>query len=251
MENTQRNYLRRFFVESLAVEGETVELSAIEAHHAIDVLRLKNGAEVTLFDGLGGSADGTLHLHGRKQAQVRISHRRENENRPEPRVELAFAVPKGKRLDWLVEKATELGAARLTPVIFHRSVATTTPSDRWRRTCVAAAKQSRNNFLPEIAETKTLENFLASTDAGIKILGHAEGEMTIPSILNGCSAGKDIIILIGPEGGLTGDETTAARKSGFANVRLGNLTLRIETAAVAMLAAVNACCQELKKELLL
>jgi 16S rRNA (uracil1498-N3)-methyltransferase len=234
--------IRRFFGQSL--NGETVELSADEAHHAIDVLRLKDGAEVNLFDGAGGSADGTLHLHGRKQAEVHILRRREVKNRPDPLVELAFAVPKGKRLDWLVEKATELGAARLTPVRFHRSVATTTPSERWRRTCIAAAKQSGNNFLPEIAETKTLKNFLASADAEIKILGHAGGEMAIPSVLNGWSAGKSIVILIGPEGGLTDDETTAAGEGGFASVRLGNLTLRIETAAIALLAAVNACCQE-------
>ncbi len=233
---------RRFFVQSL--NSETVELSADEAHHAIDVLRLKDGAEVNLFDGVGGSADGTLRLHGRKQAEVHIFGRQKAKNRPEPLVNLAFAVPKGKRLDWLVEKATELGISRLSPVRFERSVATTAPSERWRRTCVAAAKQCGNNFLPEIAATKTLKNFLASTDAGIKILGHAGGNTAIPSVLNEWSAGKSIVILIGPEGGLTDDETTAAGEAGFAGVRLGNLTLRIETAAIAMLAAVNACCQE-------
>ncbi len=234
--------MRRFFVESLV--GETVELSADEAHHAIDVLRLKDGAEVNLFDGAGGSADGTLRLHGRKQADVHILRQQEAKNRPEPLVDLAFAIPKGKRLDWLLEKATELGAARLTPIIFHRSVATTAPSERWRRTCIAAAKQCRSNFLPEIAETKTLKNFLASTDADIKILGHAEGDTTIPSVLNGWSVGKSIVILIGPEGGLTDDETAAAGKSGFAGVRLGSLILRIETASIALLAAVKACCQK-------
>ncbi|MCK4625374.1 MAG: 16S rRNA (uracil(1498)-N(3))-methyltransferase [Phycisphaerae bacterium] len=242
MKKTSSNHLRRFFVQSL--DGEAVELSADEAHHAIDVLRLKDGAEVNLFDGAGSIADGTLCLHGRKQADVHILRQREAKNRPEPLVELAFAVPKGKRLDWLLEKATELEAARLTPIIFHRSVATTAPSKRWRRTCITAAKQCGNNFLPEIAETKTLKKFLADADAEIKILGHTEGDTAIPSVLNGWSAGKEIVILIGPEGGLTDDETAAANKSGFANVGLGSLTLRIETAAIALLAAVNACCRE-------
>ncbi|MDY7009791.1 MAG: RsmE family RNA methyltransferase [Planctomycetota bacterium] len=232
----------RFFVDS--PDGETVELSAGETHHALNVLRLTDGAEVEVFDGAGGSADGILHIRSRKKVDVHILRRRRATDRPEPLVELAFAVPKGKRLDWLLEKTTELSAARLQPVIFERSVAKTAPSNRWRRTCIAAAKQCGNNFLPEIAEAKTLKNFLASTDADIKILGHAGGKMGIPTVMKEWSSGKRIVILIGPEGGLSGDETTAAGEGGFANISLGNLTLRIETAAITLLAAVNACCQE-------
>ncbi|MCD4700179.1 MAG: 16S rRNA (uracil(1498)-N(3))-methyltransferase [Phycisphaerae bacterium] len=233
---------RRFFVESL--DGETVELSAVEAHHSLDVLRLTDGTEVEVFDGIGGSADGTLHLHSRKQAEVHILRRRRAQDRPEPLVELAFAVPKGKRLDWLLEKTTELGAARLIPVIFERSVAKTAPSNRWRRTCIAAAKQCGADFLPEIASARKLPDFLAETDADIRILGDAGGEMSIPIVIKKWSSGKRITVLIGPEGGLTDAEDTAAGEAGFLPVRLGNFTLRVETAAVALLAAVNACCQE-------
>ena len=199
---------RRFFVESL--DGKVVELSAGETHHAIDVLRLADGAEVEVFDGAGGSADGILHLHGRKQAKVHIlqQYRRAME-RPEPVVELAFAVPKGKRLDWLLEKATELGAASLSPVLFHRSVATTAPSGRWLKTCIAATKQCRSNFLPEIAPARALSDFLAEVEADIRILGNASGEMSIPTAIKEWSSGKRIVILIGPEGGLTDDETAS------------------------------------------
>ncbi len=234
---------RRFFVESL--DGETAELSAEETHHALDVLRLTDGAKVEVFDGAGGSAEGTLRLHGRKKVDVHILRRREAPNRPEPIVELAFAVPKGKRLDFLLEKATELGAARLMPVRFERSVATTTPSEKWRRTCIAAAKQCRADFLPEIASAKTLTDFLADVEADIKILGDIEGDLIIPAVLKQWSPGKRITILVGPEGGLTDDEIVATKQANFSPVRLGNLVLRIETAAVALLAAVKACCQDM------
>jgi len=233
---------RRFFVVSLA--GEAVELSADESHHALDVLRLADGAEVEVFDGIGNSADGMLRLHGRKQVEVHILHRRKAEKHPEPLVELAFAVPKGKRLDWLLEKTTELGAARLCPIIFERSVAKTAPSSRWRSACIAATKQCGADFLPKIAEARKLTDFLADVEADIRILGDAGGEMNIPAAIKEWSPGKRIVILIGPEGGLTDDETAAAVRAGFSPVRLGNLVLRVETAAVALLAAVNACCQK-------
>ncbi len=233
---------RRFFVESLA--GETVELSADESHHALDVLRLTDGAEVEVFDGAGNSAEGTLRLHGRKKTDVHVLHRRKAEKHPEPLVELAFAVPKGKRLDWLLEKTTELGAARLQPVVFKRSVAKTAPSSRWRKTCIAAAKQCGADFLPDLAEAKKLPDFLAETDADIRILGDAGGEMSIPTAIKEWSSGKRIVILIGPEGGLTGDEADSIVRAAFSPVRLGNLVLRVETAAVALLAAINAYCRE-------
>ena len=232
---------RRFFVVSLA--GETVELSADESHHALDVLRLTDGVDVEVFDGAGNSAEGTLRLHGRKKADVNILHRRKAERRPEPLIELAFAVPKGKRLDWLLEKTTELGAARLQPVVFERGVAKTAPSSRWRSACIAAAKQCGADFLPEIAEARKLPDFLADVEADIMILGDASGEISIPTAIKEWSSGKRIVILIGPEGGLTDDETASAVRAGFSPIRLGNLVLRVETAAVAMLAAINACCQ--------
>ncbi len=247
MEKTDGNHRRRFFVKSL--DGETVELSGDQAHHAINVLRLSDGEKVEVFDGAGGVADGTLCLRGRKRAEVNILRRCRARARPEPVVELAFAVPKGRRLDFLVEKATELGVARLAPVVFRRSVAAPVLKahaiNRWRGTCIAAAKQCGAEFLPEIAAIKTLTDFLTSVDADIRIVGHSGGDSTVPTALNDWSPGKRITILIGPEGGFTDDETDAAVRAGFMPVRLGKLTLRIETAAVALLASVKAYCDSM------
>lgn len=246
MAKKDRNPRRRFFVESL--ETDRFELSADQAHHALNVLRLTDGAEVALFDGAGGVAEAVLRVCGRKRLEVHVLQRRQATERPEPLVELAFAIPKGKRLDWLLEKATELGAARLSPVVFERSVVIPTIGEearsRWRKTCIVAAKQCGAEFLPEITPARMLAEFLADVEADIRIRGDVAGDLTVPAALKDWSAGKRIVILIGPEGGFTAAEADAANDARFRHTRLGNLILRIETAAVALLAVVKACCQD-------
>ena len=235
----ERKAKHRLYAPSL--DGRAVELSASEAHHALHVLRLREGDEVELFDGAGGVAWGALRPSGRKAAAIEVAGRR-SAARCEPVVELAFACPKGKRLDWLIEKATELGAARLTPVVFSRSA--TQPSahalERLGAICIAAAKQCGANFLPEVGRPVELGDFLAANRAGLRLLGSVEAKTSLPSALTGYKRGEGVAVLIGPEGGLTEAETTAAEDAGFVPVRLGDLTLRVETAAAAMLAAVTA-----------
>jgi 16S rRNA (uracil1498-N3)-methyltransferase len=240
-----RSVRHRFFAAEL--DAETVCLSPAEAHHAADVLRLSPGDQVELFDGAGTVARGTLERLDRKHALVRVRQRRTMPSRPEPVVELAFAVPKGKRLDWLLEKATELGVARLAPLVLQRSVAapaaTQHARDRWRGVCIAAAKQSGANFLPEIAGPSSLPEFLAAAIGEVRLVGDADRGAALPAALGAWSPGKAITILIGPEGGLTEAERAAAKAAGFAPARLGETVLRVETAAVSVLAVVNAFCQ--------
>ncbi len=232
----------RFFVESLA--GGRIALSAGEAHHALHVLRLRAGAMVEVFDGAGGVAVGAFLPTGRKAAAVEVTERRPAGARPGPAVELAFAVPKGRRLDWLIEKATELGAAALQPVIFERSVAGPAPSagapPRWRSTCIAAARQCRADFLPEIRAAAALTDYLAGATAAVRMLGDRAGEIGPADALADRPAGGDVAVLVGPEGGLTDAERKAAIEAGFVPVRLGRLILRTDTAAVALLAVVAA-----------
>ena len=113
--------LPRFF--ALPINPPAVELPAAEAHHALNVLRLRAGMEVEVFDGQGAHAVGRISHARHGQVTVTVLRVDPPTCRPEPVVHLAFAVPKGKRLDWLLEKATELGAASLQPVVFQRSVA--------------------------------------------------------------------------------------------------------------------------------
>lgn len=163
-------------------------------------------------------------------------------------MDLAFAVPKGRRLDWLLEKAAELGAASLRPVVFQRSVAGGgKPSDsarqRWLAHCIAAAKQCGLNFLPEILPHLGLDVFLSEARGRPVVLGDTgEDAAGVPAALKDLQieAGGKIGVLVGPEGGLTDDERSAALAAGCIPVRIGRMDLRIETAAVALLAAIRA-----------
>jgi 16S rRNA (uracil1498-N3)-methyltransferase len=232
----------RFFAENLSTSETT--LSTSESHHALHVLRLRTGDAVELFDGHGGSADGEILRAAHGEVDVAIKDRRPSEARTGPVVHLAFAVPKGKRLDWLLEKATELSAASLRAVVFERSVAggdelTDAKRDRWLGHCIAAAKQSGLNFLPELRPTQTLAEYLAGEDAPLRLLGDAGADAQgIREILS--EATGELAVLVGPEGGLTAAERSAAVAAGFVPARLGRTTLRVETAAVAMLAVAQS-----------
>jgi len=240
----------RFFAEDLA--PDVVALSAGEAHHALNVLRLGVGAAVELFDGRGGAAAGRIAAVRRSAVEVRIEAREAPAPRPAPTVHLAFAAPKGKRLDWLLEKATELAAASLQPVAFQRSVGPAAVGPlppakrrRWLAHCIAAAKQSGLNWLPEIRHGAALADFLtgALTDpAGyLGVVGVVDGgSRPIREILARAPAGREVCLLIGPEGGLTRAELADVVEAGFTPARLGRTTLRVETAAVALLAAAVA-----------
>jgi len=237
----------RFFCEDLS--GETVALDAGEARHGAAVLRLRAGQDVALFDGRGGWATGQVVSLQRGRLTVSIGRRGRRE-RAGPAVTVAFAVPKGKRLGWLLEKATELGAHRLQPVRFQRSVAADGPVGpaklrRWRAHCIAAAKQSGLDYLPELTEPADLAEFLRSAADGIKILGETRDEtIALAEALAERRPGRPIYLLVGPEGGLTTQERRAAEAGGFAPVRLGRTTLRIETAVLALLAGIVAFCED-------
>ena len=237
---------RRFFVE--AVTEPSVKLPAGEARHASRVLRLKAGAAVELFDGRGGVAEGHLESIARDEAIVRVDSIRRAAGRDEPVVHLAFAVPKARRLDWLLEKACELGAASLRPVVFERSVSggdklSPAGRDRRRARCIAAAKQCGLDFLPDIHDSAALVDFIPTVSDCLAIVGSGDATaQVLPAAIAQWRPGREICILVGPEGGLTETELDAATDAGFVPVRLGRATLRVETAVIALLAAATALC---------
>lgn len=236
------------------VSGVHLSLPATETHHALHVLRLKAGAKVELFNGRGRAAVARVTKAKRAKLNVVVERSLEQVTRPEPEIHLGFAMPKGKRLDWLLEKATELGAASLHPVVFERSVAgrakmTAAKRERWLSHCVSAAKQCGLDFLPKIHLPANLRTFLrtrsvAPAGAPIRLIGSPDADAPpLTEALTVRRVDQEICLLIGPEGGLTEQELSDAAAGGFVPARLGHTTLRTETAAVALLAATVAICE--------
>lgn len=241
MEHAPDHPRHRFFAPDLAAPA--AELSGPEAHHALHVLRLRAGQVVELFDGRGRWAAGPITQARRDRLTVAVESVQGPADRPRPIVHLACAVPKGKRLDWLLEKAAELGAASIQPLNCRFSAVTAERGDavppRWQAVCAAAVRQSRQLFLPEILPAISAEQVFATAPRGVGLLADCgEGSLRLAEAYD--RAADPLHLLVGPEGGWSDDERRAARAGGFVAVRLGGSTLRVETAAVALLAAVTA-----------
>jgi 16S rRNA (uracil1498-N3)-methyltransferase len=224
--------MRRFLVEA-ARAGLTVELPREEARHAIRSLRLDAGEPIVVFDGKGAEYDARIVRIQSARVLVEVGAARTAE--AGRRFVIATAVPKGNRLDWMVEKLAELGAAEIVPVAFRRSVATVTDAKRARleRIAVSAAKQSGRATLPVVAAEIAFERLLERTGTASRVASPGAGASL--------GAGAECVV-IGPEGGLTAEEAAALVGRGAVAVSLGRNILRIETAAVAA-ASILACAQ--------
>ena len=224
--------LPRLFVTTALGEGARVELDAGQANYLGNVLRMKTGAELLLFDGASGEWLARIAEAGKKRMTLSVEQRtRQPETIPD--LWLAFAPVKKARIDWLVEKATELGAARLIPVTTQRTIVERLKLDRLRSHIIEAAEQCGRTVLPELAEPVTLARFLQDSARTLYFADENGGEPTRQAF-KPCPA----TILIGPEGGFTDDERTAIRAVPNAvAISLGPRILRAETAALAALAA--------------
>ncbi len=222
---------RRYFVNQPIV-GPTAVLEGAEAHHLLHVMRAKKGAALTLFDGGGAEFAAVVLEISRSQATCQIVERREISRELLSEVVLGAALPKGERQRWLIEKATELGVSRFTPLLTEKSVvkvqaSTTARFDRWT---LEAAKQCRRNRLMTIQPPLSLEAFAAQSPADAqKWLAHPGGETISPP-----PPTTAIWLAVGPEGGFTENEVAAATGHGWTTVSLGPRILRIETAAIAL-----------------
>jgi 16S rRNA (uracil1498-N3)-methyltransferase len=235
----------RLFVDAgLAAGGET-SLDDAQAHYLRHVMRRADGAPLLLFNGRDGEWKATLGLRGKKGATARVGER----SRPqaaEPDIWLCFAPVKRARIDWIAEKATELGVAVLQPVITQHTVVERVNVERLRANAIEAAEQTERLSVPEVRPPVDLMNLLAGWPAGRHLLMADEtgGGRPIAEVLGGLdevARAAPWALVIGPEGGFAGTELTALRRMrDVIAVGLGPRILRADTAALAALACWQA-----------
>ena len=233
-----------FYTEHLADPGATLTLIGDEARHAAASRRLVVGETLWLFDGRGGLVRTTLlQIAARgRTLDLRIEERH-TELPPKPAIHLACALPKGDRQSTLLDMATQLGMTKLTPLVCERSVVKpgTNSTERWRRICLEACKQSRRSYLPILNPSATLQEFVAREAGRVNTIWIAHPSAAAVAVSRAVeqNASADVTILIGPEGGFTEEEVERTTGAGARQIALGSAILRIETAAVALVAAFS------------
>jgi 16S rRNA (uracil1498-N3)-methyltransferase len=221
-----------FYRDSLADVGNTITLSGDEAHHALASRRLSVGDALWLFDGKGKLARTKIAaLRERRELDVVIETLTQQPS-PAPRLHLICALPKGDRAAVLIDMTTQLGIASFTPLLSARSVVDPGGGtlERLRRIGLEACKQSRRTYLPAVHAPAKFDEVIAR--AGTRWIAHPGG-----TAVGAMQTADDITLLVGPEGGFTDDEVTHAVARGVLRVALGENILRVETAAVALVAA--------------
>ncbi|MGO8688567.1 MAG: 16S rRNA (uracil(1498)-N(3))-methyltransferase [Thermoguttaceae bacterium] len=229
---------QRYFVET-PITADRAVLSGPEAHHLIHVMRLPAGATVTLFDGSGCEFAARIEHVRHAEVELGILARAEVDRELPRRLVLGVALPKGDRQKWLVEKAVELGLGRLVPLETARSVARPTGQAlaRLRRTVIEASKQCGRNRLLEIALPQCWAEFVAAADGNsLRLFAHPHADKKSTGLR--ASGAGGVMLAVGPEGGFTDEEAAQAVAAGWQQVDLGPRILRVETAALALVAWV-------------
>lgn len=249
----------RFHCPVPLAEGDTLSLPAGAARH-VQVLRMQPGDAITLFHGglaahllagqprpsyAQGSFEAVITRMGRSEVEVRVGAQHDVNESPVPRVHLLSGVPANDRMDWLVEKAAELGVASIRPLMTERSVLrlkgerAEKKQAHWQAVAVSACEQSGRTRVPEVHPVSTLAEGVQGADKSAMrwVLSLSEGSQPLAALLQ-AGMPEDVYLLSGPEGGLSATEEALAIAQGFRPLSLGRHVLRAETAPLAALACL-------------
>lgn len=218
-------------------------LSGDEARHLSQVLRIKPGESVIVFDGQGRRASAKVLSVSRDHVPLEIGEA-VSPDRTGPQIVLAQAIPKGKNMDLIVQKSVELGIAGIHPLVTKNTVVQPGEgkSDKWRRTALEACKQCGQDRLPHITEPISFNAWLEREAAlpGLKLLASLHpGAVPFRETLRSHPQPGRVVIAVGPEGDLTREEADAAVAKGFIPITLGDIILRVETASLFCVSAVR------------
>jgi 16S rRNA (uracil1498-N3)-methyltransferase len=260
--------VHRFYIPPKAWNPNDLILTGAEAHHARDVLRLKRGDKAVLFNGRG--REFTAEITDTQDREVRFRKLTETETAPlRCRITLGQAIPKGKNMDLIVQKAVEIGAAEIVPLISQRTVVDLDPlageqkQAKWQQVVIEAAKQSGQNWLPIVRQPQTLKDFFsvaavsdrrmnppsalsfAPAAFDLQLIGSLQPDAQhLKKVFGRYSAEhgdlpKSVLMLVGPEGDFTPAELSLAKSHGCIPITLGPIILRVETAALYCLSVLS------------
>jgi 16S rRNA (uracil1498-N3)-methyltransferase len=236
--------LNRVFVDQPLATGSEALLPEAAAYHVARVLRLRAGAPLVLFDGSGADFRGEIVAIEGERVRVSVGDRSAGLRESPLAITLVQAVSRSERMDWTLQKATELGVRRIQPVLSARSVVRLDDQQsarklrHWQAIVAGACEQCGRSVLPEVRAPLDLARFLAeSPREGQRLVLSPTGPASLAGL---ASTAARVELLIGPEGGLDDTELDAAARTGFAPVRLGPRVLRTETAGIAALAVLQA-----------
>jgi 16S rRNA (uracil1498-N3)-methyltransferase len=238
---SQASRRHRLHVPSELSSGAAIPLPDEVSHHAVRVLRLRDGDPVVVFDGRGGEYAALLSVPPRGQALVQLGEHQAVERELSFGVTLLQGISSADKMDFTIQKAVELGVGAIQPLLTARSVVRLDEERQakrllhWRRVVTAACEQCGRNRVPEVASPVGLDRYRPPGDA-LKLMLSPRSETGLPTP----TAGFSLLLAVGPEAGFSAEEEQILLRMGFSGVRLGPRTLRTETAALAALAALNA-----------
>jgi 16S rRNA (uracil1498-N3)-methyltransferase len=233
--------VKRFFVEGCRRPGDAVLLDGGDAHKIVNVLRMNDGDAIQIVDSAAASFHATVHIQG-AGVVAELGERIGTPVSSARRITLAQGIPKGQKMDFVVEKVTELGVAGLIPLQSERTIVAGASSgklQRWRRLAKSAAAQCGRSALPEIEEPATFDRLLTRFDSYDRVLLPWELAAPVPmreSLPPLLERAQNVLLVIGPEGGFSHDEVQAAQQAGACVISLGQRILRTETAGMVLLA---------------
>ena len=238
--------MARFYVPQPQIEKGVLKVEGEEVKHIRKVLRLKAGDEITVFDGLGKEFEGTIVEEGLSSVVIRIQNVYSSKRDSPLEVTLAQSLLKGEKMDYLIQKATELGVKEIIPFLSSRSVPRLEKPrrlkrhHRWERIAIEASKQCGRGVVPKIESLQDYSDMLrmASPNTLRLILWEREG-IKLKEILERSKERKKIFFIIGPEGGFSQGEVEEAKRAGFIPVTLGRRILRAETASLCFLSILQ------------
>ncbi|MDA7922721.1 16S rRNA (uracil(1498)-N(3))-methyltransferase [Verrucomicrobiales bacterium] len=240
----------RFYIPASSWDTQNLVLADDEAHHCIDVMRCKAGDRIIAFNGEGTEAEAEIISVSKRNATLKTLLVNET-SKPPASITLGQAIPKGKNMDLIIQKATELGVSRIVPLLSSRTVVQLGGGDlekkrqKWQRVAIEACKQCGQNWLPTVETPVSVETFTKERNDSFRLIAAISPEArSLKEITAETRNGDEprpetATLLIGPEGDFTPAEMSQAATEGFAALSLGPIILRSETAAIYALSIVG------------